>query len=151
MTTKGKKKAMRGKVISTLQHIRKGDVQSMVEKIHKELHEATISYTLMIIHDKIDLNNCLSIITQIINSRSLNIKYVKEFTRWVKSKGLHNKMVENAIMQKAYLQAIVKRNHTVVITKATIDASDDSALLEHHLTTNIPISNLKDSNDDKVV
>ncbi|KAF9235998.1 hypothetical protein BU15DRAFT_64366 [Melanogaster broomeanus] len=85
MTTKSKKKAIRGKVASTLQHIKKGDIQSMIEKIHKELHEATISYTLMTIHDKIDLNNGLSIITHIINSRSLNIKYVNEFTRWVKS------------------------------------------------------------------
>ncbi|KAF9237277.1 hypothetical protein BU15DRAFT_76175 [Melanogaster broomeanus] len=232
-TTKGKKKALRGKVM----RVKKGDVQSMVEGIHEELHKATIGYALMTIHDTTDLGRGPSIITQSINSRALNMKYIKEFGKRVKSEGLHNKMVENAIVvgirkewikldsvqpirggiydncvewiprhfsntdhsilfngnhrmhymqtnhasrnafqlystakkelktctdakQKAYLQGTVDRNHTVITTEgvwlvkfvnlAMIEASDDCALLEHHLATNIPLPNLEDSDDDKV-
>ncbi|KAF9236312.1 hypothetical protein BU15DRAFT_64162 [Melanogaster broomeanus] len=39
-----------------------------------------------------------SMVKQMINSRALNIKYVKEFSRQAKVEGLHNKIVEYAII-----------------------------------------------------
>jgi hypothetical protein len=70
------------------QTIKQKDIQGFVEKVQTSLKKAMLGYALMTLLDENDLGSGPRLMTQTINPRAINLKYVKNFKCLVVHKGL---------------------------------------------------------------
>lgn len=73
-------------------------MQTTIDNIEDLILKASLGYAMMDVMSDDDLGRGPKMIAQTINVRGINESYLKEFRSQVRSQGLHNKDVQNAIL-----------------------------------------------------